>query len=248
MYLFLSRLVILWGISTTALALVNIESEKIAELSQGFSGKAEGYFNGQSGNVDKLSVGLGGRLNYRTEQHTTFWVVNAEYGESKGEKNAEQAFTHLRYINSWSEHHAWELFTQLERDQFRRIELRALAGGGWRFEWVAHSKERANIIGLGAFIEHEKTDDGDENTVRLNHYWIFKKRFVETVQIMNTLFIQPAIDEWDDVRIFDQFSLIVPLIEQLNLKINLTVRHDNQPADNVEKTDFIYSTGFLYTF
>lgn len=236
-------------------AVVNIEDIRPGEPQEGYSGNAKLAIGGESGNTDKLAIDAGGRLQWHREHITNFAILNYTYGESRGVRDTNKSFLHLRHIREVGPTRAYEAFTQLETDEFARLSLRTLIGGGARFTLQQDPGVVSTHIGLGLFYSVEEldeqpglTDDGRSDLWRVNLYLSHKRRLNDQMQFVSTTYYQPAIGEPGDYRLLEQAALNIKMTEGLVFKIGLDIAHDNRPPQTVQKTDTSYSTGIEYQF
>jgi putative salt-induced outer membrane protein YdiY len=220
-----------------------------------FAGQLNLAVSGKNGNTRNFKAGLGGRLQWFETDYTRFIVLNHEYGESADVQDTDKSFLHLRHIEYYSDALAWELFAQLERNEFTRLSLRALAGAGVRWTLLQQPVNHAFDLGLGAFYSAEEldetpgtTDGGRDNVTRGNIYLVYKYKISDNARLTNTAYYQPSIEEASDYRLLDQFGLQVDLNASLTLNISIDVAKDNQPPQNIKATDASYTTSLGYKF
>jgi putative salt-induced outer membrane protein YdiY len=243
--------------SNSAIAIVNIENMRIGSDKQGsgFDAKVTLDVNGKNGNTKKIKAGFGSRLQWYEENSTRFVVLNYEYGESVGIKDTDKSFFHSRNIWHQSDLISWELFAQLESNEFTRLSLRSLLGGGVRLNLINDSENQAAYFGLGFFRSKEDldqqlgaTDSGVDYASRANLYLVYKYKISSHSRLANTFYYQPDISEMSDYRLLEQFGLQVDINDQLAFKVSIDMVHDNRPPQNIIKTDTSYNTGFEYRF
>lgn len=256
--MFFSRLFLLIAAlyADFASAIVNIENMRNTsdDKVEGFESKLSLEVSGNNGNTQKIKAGLGGRAQWYEEDGTRFVVLNYEYGESASIKDTDKTFLHFRNIWYRDKQWAWEMFTQVQNNEFTRLTLRALLGAGFRLR-VSHGDDHNTYLGLGMFRSKEKlelvlpaTDAGVTYTNRVNFYLVHKYKISSHSRLVNTLYYQPDIDEVSDYRLFEQFILQLDITEDLSLKVSLDVSHDSLPPQLIRKTDTSYYTGFEYRF
>jgi len=238
----------------TAQAIVNIEGMRNQQTEQGLNGAINVAVSGASGNTDKTIATLGGRLLWQEKKASTLLITRLSYGESSGSRDTNKSFLHLRHITEKDDKYALEGFTQIEQNEFSRLDFRGLIGGGLRIN-LKQSDSGYLAAGLGAFYSSETlsersslTDDGIERLSRLNSYLAFNYQLNPQTSISSTTYYQPAFKEVKDFRLLEQASLKIKLSDVLHLKITLDIAHDNQPPQAVEKTDTSYRTGIEYNF
>jgi hypothetical protein len=194
----------------------------------------------QSGNVDLFEVGVTTRFDVRHTPHYAFLAGELRYGTKDDVPFRDRTFGHLRYnyrLLSWL---VGEAFTQLERDAFARLRLRTLAGGGLRVQYL--DTEAVKIFqGTTPMYEHESLEGRglvehppSTSTVRWSNYLNVRLRFTETTHLAATVYAQPRLDEFRDVRVLHQATLGVNVTDHVRLHAELNLSYDSRPPDDVE--------------
>ena len=234
-------------------AQVNTERMRALEV-EGVRTTLGGNVAVQSGNVDLFEVGATARVDARRTPHYAFLAGETHYGIEDGERFRDRTFGHLRYnyrLRSWL---VAEAFTQLERDGFARLQLRSLAGAGLRVQYV-DTKVLKIFQGTTPMYEYETlTDDAagqspeTTSTVRWSNYVNARLRITKNVQFSGTVYVQPRVDEVDDVRVLHQAALGVDVTKHVRLTAELDLRYDSRPPDTVESLDLALRNGLKVSF
>lgn len=240
--------------SVSAHAIVNVEDLHFNDSGPGSSGAVSLDISGAKGNEDKSRIGTG--FLYRLSQEKTTDLVSANYhhGETNGVRDSNNAFLHARHIHDLNNTKAWEVFAQVEKNEFTRLKLRSLLGGGLRKTLMDEADYR-QYLGLGLFYSVEKLDqaevtneDSEQRSTRVNFYSLNRWIWSKNTKLYATLYAQPVINDWKDYRLLGIASLKVAIDTHLSLKVNYTVTHDSEPPALVKQTDSRYFTGFEYQF
>jgi putative salt-induced outer membrane protein YdiY len=236
-------------------AIVNMESVHLGKPEQGFSGNFDLSIDAQYGNTEKSTASTGMKLQWAEDKNTDFVLASYSYGESGGVKDTNKSFVHLRHIHQIDDSIAWEAFTQLSSNEFTRLNLRALLGGGARLTLGKISDKHAIYLGLGGFYEREEldvetsgSDTKIEKTFRGNGYLVMKYQFNPYVTMVSATYYQPALDEFSDYRAIENASLVSQLTDELSLQLAVDIQHDSKPAPDVKKTDTSVTVGFSLRF
>lgn len=236
-----------------AMAQVNIERQRDLEV-QGLAVSVESDIALLSGNSDVFDLGLGGRIDYRAETFHTFFLSSVRYGESNGKEYRNRAFGHLRLNYDLRPRLVGELFGQIEHDVFTLLQLRLLGGAGVRFRHVRN--EQVGLYqGTSLMYEFEDIDDeesgahpGETKEVRWSNYINLRITLSEQTFFRNTVYVQPALGDFSDVRVLDEASLVVALTKHLAFKTSFNLRYDSDPPDSIEPLDLAIRNGLAVTF
>ncbi|WP_455366495.1 DUF481 domain-containing protein [Kaarinaea lacus] len=242
-------------VSRGAFAIVSMESVHLGKPPEGFSGAFDLGFDADYGNTEQRTISTGVKLQHTREKRINFVIANYEYGESSGSKTKNKSFLHYRHIYQRRTDHALEGFGQLSSNEFTRLNLRALAGGGVRLSLGKVTDKRAFLLGLGAFYEREDLDtdaalseDKTSEAVRASTYLVMKFHFNDYVSLVSSTYYQPDLGSFSDFRAIEDMSLVSKLTDQLALKMGLFVGHDSDPPPAVERTDVSLNIGLSVEF
>jgi len=236
-----------------AWAIINAEGLGVSTDKEGLNGKASASVNGSSGNTDKINTELGGRLAWVHGPHTEILVASYAYGKSRGQRDTNKSFLHLRHRYALDDTLDLEGFGQAQQDEFARLKLRTLLGGGIR--WGHEEDDWRTYLGIGSFYESETLRStaaiAATPTTRLwrgNAYGTLSYNLNERVTFHNTLYFQPAWKDAADYRLLENASMTVNLVEHLDLRLSIDVAKDSRPPTGVKSTDTSYRTGLEYRF
>jgi len=248
-------LIIIAFITTQYLfALVSIAPVEIGEKI-GVSGKIEAGLETKRGNTNKDNYKASVRVTYDNATDYVTWAeISGEYGKSNGVEDTSKAFAHVRYIHrvTNNEKLRYELFAQLENDQFRQIKSRVLGGAGLRYK-VFNSMERGKgYFGFGGFYESIKYKnqqiDPAESNERINTYLAYSIDFGNSSQFSYSLYYQPKVNNFSDYVHTNKLELQFQLYKELFLKLNATLDVDTNPPIGVNKSNFTQRTTFVFNF
>lgn len=246
-------LLLLW--SCSAEAIVNIEGIHLSDPVEGWTTSLSVGVDGSSGNSDQLGASAGGRVQWHRNERTDYLILSYRYGKSGGRTDTNRGFVHLRHMHHLNRRVSLEAFVQGARDEFARLKLRGLAGGGSRLCLLDQAPHSRIFLGLGAMFEYEllrfQSGASDELRTRLaraNIYLSLKHRLTSNISVVSTTFYQPRVDEWADTRVLEQAALQVDVTSVLAFKVGLDVQYDSRPPQRVDTTDISYTTGLELSF
>ena len=231
------------GIIQVACCQVNIEKVR-PSLQKGFNATIQFSYAARTGNQKRIDLGGGGRAGYRFENRELFVIGNIGYGRSNDQTYANRSFAHLRFVEESYPSLAFELFGQVENDEFTQLSLRMLAGGGIRLQ-ILRTDAIEWIQGSGPMIVHENLKPtslvihpAQQTLVRWNNYTILRYTFGERVAFLATFYFQPALATFYDSRVLFDSTLNISLSESITFITHLNLRYDSRPPDNIGSSDF----------
>ena len=256
-YLLAPRLIYLFILLISPLstmAIVNMDGLHFDQKENTSSAALDITASGSSGNQNSTKTSLNGQYNWIKNKVIHLAIVGYQYGENNNISNVNKAFIHYRYIYQMNETLDLEFFGQLEKNEFTRISYRGLVGSGVRYS-IAKTNKHRGFLGLGGFYSSEKTevtegltDDGVENFVRANLYFLSKYQISSTLNFSNVIYYQPRLSDFSDYRALLESKLDFKIAKNLSLRLSLDVEHDSQPSQTIKSTDVSYMTGLAFKF
>lgn len=243
-----------------ALAISNIESERISLPQEGLSGGIKLGLDGKTGNQKQQSYEGSLKGVYRDSNEIFMALLAKEYGSTRDVKDTDTRFVHGRWTHMFTDKWAMEVFTQWEENEFDNLTSRVLAGSGGRHTLAQRENVYQFAIGLGAFREYEKLNlqtYKEENRLwRVNSYYSYQHQINEQVMLSSVTYYQPATESSSDYRVLSDIGFLVKLSNSLKFSVNYRLTYDSLPAKNLQadppidnhQTNTEYKTALVYSF
>jgi hypothetical protein len=221
----------------------------------GIGGQVEAKVNWREGNNPLFDIGGAGTLLVRQDRFLGLALARGEYGTARGLTLTRKSFEHLRARVEIDGRWRWEAFAQHEYDQFRRLSLRALAGTGPALQIVARPGATV-LAGAAYIIELERLDrrmgtrDAGRRTIahRASLYVTGHEELSAGVSIVETVYVQPRLDEPSDLRVLGELAALTKLSARVALKNSFTIAYDDTPPDGVKRYDTQLELAVIVTF
>jgi len=84
--------------------------------------------------------------------------------------------------------------------------------------------------------------------VRWSNYLNVRVQFTEAAHLGATVYVQPRLDPFRDVRVLHQATLGVNVTEHVRLHAELNLSHDSRPPDDVETLHLSLRNGVQVSF
>lgn len=244
---------------TMGTAMANpVNSEKLLNDPQegGFSGSVDANFSLSAGNVERLSLGVGGGMQYWTlhpegvgygtrpapEGAPPFfrnrWVLiaNGQFVRFSLHEVVNSGFAHTRYTRMWLPRLGLDVFAQAQYNELTRLTRRLLAGVGLRVDPV--NRRRLQIwAGTGYMTEFERNNVIPEDphpAQVVNHRWtsygVLQARLWDAAVVArSTTYAQPRIDDFGDIRVLESVQIEARAVPVLALGIEFEAQYDSRP-------------------
>lgn len=241
------RYLLLFVLSTSlAFGVVSIEPVEVQEeanrsFEQGLS------FGTKSGNVEELNLKLASSLKEYHKGYVNTLFLTYEYKEVNSVKNTNALLVHLRHIHALRPKKLdVELFTQLEKDDFRKITSKTLLGSNIRYKF--RNKKLDAFVGVGLFQAWLNEADQHTSFSALNSYVALSYPFSQTTSLTYKLYFQPRLKQMDDYNIYQKAQLQLKMTNQLTLLVEILHTFDSKPSASIKQSDIVQTTGLSYRF
>ncbi len=250
---------VLIGLGATRRAdaqIVNVQGQLAKPPAKnGVTGQVELKLEWREGNNPFFDIGGTGAVLVRHDRLLLLALARGEYGESRGLTLARKSFEHVRARYSIDCRWKWEAFVQHEYDAFRRLSVRAVAGTGPALQLVA-TKPVSLLAGAAYLLEYERLDrrpgasDAGRRDVtnRASGYLTGTETLGSGVAIVQTIYVQPRLDDPGDVRVLAELSLTSQLSKRIALTDGFTVAYDRTPPEGIKRYDTQLQVGVLVKF
>lgn len=246
-------LLILFIFTQSLFGLVTIAPVEIGQK-PGLSNTLEAALETTRGNSDTDNYKASFRTTYDNAYDHVAWAeISGAYGKANGQENTNKLFSHVRYIHALTEEIVrGEIFAQVQKDEFKRINSRVLGGGGVRFKIFDLLQNSKGYLGIGAFYENIRYKssllDPSENNLRVNSYFAYTIDLNENSSVAYTLYYQPKADDFNDNIQSHDIELKLNIYKDLFLKFTVSYDRDTKPPMGIKKYDLTQNTSFIYNF
>lgn len=208
----------------------------------------------RKGNTQLVALTGSALCELRAGRHLFFLIARGDYAEKTGDPFVSKDLEHFRYRVTLHGPLEAETFIQHDRDDFRRLALRALGGIGPRFHLHPFASFDA-AIGAALMLEHERFSQGperdagtDQTDLRLSTYLYLTTDVGPKLKLGNTTYVQPRIDRAHDIRVLNELAVIAKANDHLALKLTYTSAYDSEPPDGVIPLDTTLKGSVQVTF
>lgn len=210
---------------------------------------------GSTAEEDVVYIGLQNKtdLIYLAEKSATILKTGINYFKIGEGPFVFNGSVHLREVFNRKNRFSPEVYGQAQFDGSRNLDLRALLGGGFR--WNVTHPVNTVYLGMGFFNEYEKWDNGEvvenKNLLKLNTYLGVGHEFNNRISISAISYFQSGYDK--DIeklrnRVFASLQLANDVTDKLRLKFTFNYEHDDRPVIPLNRHVFESYVGFEYKF
>jgi len=261
-----SALTIVWLIVCFGLAapvkaqILNIEKVRIEQDSSNYMTGKLGFnfsmFNRNAGKDNPnnfLQLTFNGDAAYISAKHSylllnyyNYLLINYDNREQRNTV-ASNGFTHFRVNLLRKRRLSYELFTQLQTDKARGLDIRTLAGAGVRLALLRLDKSSL-YFGTGLMHEHETWQSPEEDLTltsdlaKLTNYLSVRSALNNYVTIEGIAYYQTGYDKTIDAfrnRVSGDTNLLVKLNSTLSFRTGFNCTYEDKPI--VPVTRFVYA-------
>lgn len=239
-------------ISNICFSQVNIETVRNTSKDKAVWGEVKGGLELQRGNVDITAFDADVLVHFKKGKHHTFLQTKSSQGRQSGSKFKNNSFAHLRWTWMTWQMLGFELFTQIQQDEFKSLNIRQLNGLGLRSELV-QTKNMSLSLGTGIMTDYEVINNNSESThLRSTSYLSAAKSFDESNKnlLLLTIYYQPLVNNHEDYRINLEANVRTILVSSWNISLDnsLNFTYDTKPPEEVLTNDVVIKTKLVYVW
>lgn len=171
-----------------------------------------------------------------------FLITKINYGESNGNEFLNETFYHLRIISSKTILNIIpEAFLQYESNAYSLTNQRYLAGIGVRYQY------RETTYGTSILTEwyEESSKYGRSNYWRLSQYIRFKFKFNLKNSLNTTIYIQPSITDWNNIRYYSENTYVSQITDTISYNSTLTAKFFSK-SSRYNKIELFFESGLQF--
>lgn len=193
------------------------------------------------------------RIEYLRNKSRFLSLTNYNLIRANSDRFIDNGFSHLRYNYEINKRIEYEIFMQSQFNNQVRLQLRALAGTGMRFQ-LYQAENQQVYIGLSYLYEYNEIEIVSEFVSffydhRMSSYLSASiQPFSESFLITNTTYYQPLITDFSEVRLSSQTALTFTLTEQLKFSTIFSITNDTRVPENVPATYYSVRNGIRWEF
>lgn len=227
---------------------VNVEDKRMRLKDSGLDGSINLSLQLERGNSELTEIGFRPRFVYRAGLSQWFMLNSYSFVETDEASVVNEGFTHLRYNYDMTDRLTLEALTQYQYNRSQDLQLRFLLGTGLRIKLMERFGFRL-IGGVTGMYEYEELESGATiETPRNSDYFTLHVRASGTMTLRNTLYVQPAMNDFSDVRILDDFEVSVEISSWLALTVAVQYRYDSEPPAGIKEYDLSLENGLTVSF
>lgn len=218
------------------------------KVADGFEWKGHINLGGAvtQGNTDTSLLRLDGEAIARSERERitlSAYANRAKTNDVDTELNSKGKLQYDYFLTK-----KWFLYanTALEKDQFRDIGLRSTLGFGSGYQ-VFEAPDRNLSVEAGInYIDTDFDDAEDDRYASARWNLKYDQLVFQRVKFFHQHEVLMSVEGADNVLVFTQTGLRVPIAERLNATTQLNVDYAGQPAEGRKKTDktLLFSLGY----
>lgn len=253
----LSFLLLPAGAVAVRAQIVNIENILAGEPREGVEAALQIGFELKQGNSEYRRMNANGLIRWHGGHQIIQVVLGGAYRTARGNKVEDNALGHLRYGYELSPELRLEALIQIQKDSFIRLQRRVLVGAGVRaniFSSAGSSRSDTDErwrVDFGLIIMHESeilrdsaSDPGLRASMLISASW----NISATASLGSQIYVQPALQDLDDVRLLGDGSLTVKVLGPLSLQISTRIVYDSRPPLGVKNTDYLLRNTLVLAF
>ncbi len=196
--------------------------------------------NGMSSRAEAKLVSDNDELNF---------YLSVDRADNNGEDTSNEIIFGSSYVSYFSKAIGWYVSSELERDPFESIDLRASVSAGLSY-WLFNRPDFSLELQSGLGYRHEAFDDDTNEDVptldiRIHNHW----QVNSWMNMTNTLSFRPSLSDLGDYLLLQDSGVTMPIgSRRWSLRLGLENNYANEPAVGRKKLDTTYYSRLLMNF
>jgi len=170
-----------------------------------------------------------------------------------GDAFVDDGFQHIRYNYRLNKLLTWEAFTQLQYNELIQLRLRWLLGTGPRFQLLNKNNSRF-FLGMLYMYEYNEERTKENGPIqflrdhRLSSYLSYQFNPTDVLSFAGTIYIQPVLNDFSDIRISSQSTLLFKISSKLQYSTSFSLLYDSDVLEGVQETIYQLTNGLRWNF
>lgn len=227
-----------------------VTAPRAAEIDEGhWIYSLAGDVTGKQGNSEEFGTSLRAQAALTSFDDELSFFTSVDKATRDGLETSDEMKLGSSYTAYNGDPWGWYVRSELERDDFEDIDIRATVNGGLSYR-AFNTPNRILELKAGLGYRHESFEDGTINnspTVNfgLDHF----RLFTPWLEMTNSLTWAPAIDSFTDFLLEHDSGISMPIANtSWRLRLGLENAYQNEPAAGRKKLDTTYYMRALLNF
>jgi putative salt-induced outer membrane protein YdiY len=197
---------------------------------------------GKTGNIERAAFRGRAQALRETDLDRLLMYIEGNYARDDGRETSNEIFGGARWERDLTDRWFVFLKTELERDEFELLDLRATVTGGAGYFFIRESTHELKGR-LGAGIQHESFQDGTSNNdVILEAGYDYRLDILQWLRFTHSLTYYPVVDDpLHNYRLLMETAGEIPLGEGIwKLRTGMRNDYNAMPRPGIERLDTAY--------
>ncbi|RJR15622.1 MAG: DUF481 domain-containing protein [Nitrospiraceae bacterium] len=213
-----------------------------------WNGRVNMGANWQSGNTDRTNISFGADAVRKSERDRFGLRFLHSYAKEGQDVTSRSYYGAGKYDYFFTKAFYGYVGIELLKDKVKDLKLRTIVGPGVGYQfWDDAVKALLFEAGVAYFSEDLNLGpDKDWITARLAAD--LRYNILNAVVFTDQLVIYPSLENAKDYKLRNEAALTSPLASGWSLRLANILEHDGNPPEDVERNDWYWILGLLYSF
>ena len=207
-------------------------------------------FTGSSGNTDDLGIGLRADSTYGNKFREYELYLAYNNSSKKDVTVVDETKLGAEYDSRFFERLSWYAKTDWENDRLEKVDLRATAALGLKYNWITDkSYEVAARAGLAfRFEEYQSPSVDNLSDPALDFGVEYSQEIKDFLSLQSDLTYIPSVKDFTDFLLSNDVALVIPLDkkEDWNLRSGINGTYNSTPVSGKDQLDLKYYLRLVY--
>ncbi|MBI1373869.1 MAG: DUF481 domain-containing protein [Phycisphaera sp.] len=215
-----------------------------------WSGKVELGITGATGNTERVAMRARIEAKRTEENERLLLYLQGKFAQENGNESENEIFGGAKLERDVSPRFFWFARTELERDEFEDLKLRATASGGMGYFFFKEEKQEFKVR-AGAGVLHESFDTGDNETSLIGELgYDYRLDVQDWLRFTHAMTFYTPFEDFGAFRVVFDTAGEVPLAKSEAWKLRVGMRNDYNadPKPGIESLDTTYFLNLVYNW
>lgn len=208
----------------------------------------------RGGNSDILSLKGSGIVGYHGTHSWVLLMGGLSYLSSNDSVSSDDEYMQARYGWIFSPRTRTFHFVQIQKSRAQALSRRVLLGSGLRHAFALSERNRLDL-GVGVMWESELLNAArlPAGTSTHSHDWrgdligVASHKLSSTATFSDVLYVEPRVDAPADIRVLNEATLAVKVVQGVDLNVSFHWLHDSRPPPSIGRDDVEFITSISAT-
>jgi len=204
--------------------------------------------NWQSGNSDRTNISFGADAVRKTEQDRFSLRFLHSYAKEGQDVTARSYYGAGKYDYFFTKSFYGYVGIELLKNKVKDLKLRTIVGPGVGYQFWDDAVKSLLLEAGAAYFSEDLNVGADKDWITARLAVDLRYNILNAVVFTDQLVMYPSLENAKDYKLRNEAALTSPLASGWSLRLANILEHDGNPPEDIERNDWYWILGLLYSF